>query len=83
MHDDVPGKVSAAHDYRYMTDLITEKAESVIAKHDREKPLYLQLAHIAVHSSDAEAVMEVRDENETNDTFGYIQDFNRRKFAGL
>ena len=83
LHDDVPRKVSAAHDYRYMTDLITEKAESVIAKHDREKPLYLQLAHIAVHSSDAEAVMEVRDAKETNDTFGYIQDFNRRKFAGV
>ena len=65
-----------------MTDLITERAEDIISNHDRSKPLYLQLSHLAAHASDAKTVMEVRDERETNATLGYIEDFNRRKFAG-
>lgn len=71
------------YNYQYITDLITEKAESIIMNHDQKKPLYLQLAHAAAHSSDTEAVMEVRNIKEVNSTLSYIEDFNRRKFAGV
>ncbi|XP_076234561.1 arylsulfatase B [Calliopsis andreniformis] len=83
LHDDVAGKLSVGYSHKYLTDLITDKAENIIANHNRMKPLYLQLAHVAVHSSDSEDVMEVRDMKEVNSTLGYIQDFNRRKFAGV
>ncbi|XP_043521229.1 arylsulfatase B-like, partial [Frieseomelitta varia] len=83
LHYDVPGNISVMYNYEYMTDLITERAQDIISNHDRSKPLYLQLSHLAAHASDAKAVMEVRDEKETNATLGYIDDFNRRKFAGV
>lgn len=41
------------------------------------------MAHVAVHSSNSEEVMEVRNMTEVNSTLGYIKDFNRRKFAGV
>lgn len=72
---------SVEYRYEYMTDLVTREAESIISSHDPERPLYLQLAHLAPHSSDAEEVMEVRDWRETNATLGHIRDVNRRKYA--
>ncbi|CAD1471204.1 unnamed protein product, partial [Heterotrigona itama] len=83
LHYDVPGSISVMYNNEYMTDLMTERAVDIISDHDRSKPLYLQLSHLAAHASDAKAVMEVRDEGETNATLGYIDDFNRRKFAGV
>lgn len=83
LHYDVAGNLSVKYSHEYMTDLITERAEDIIFNHNQSKPLYLQLSHIAAHSSDAEEKMEVRDEEETNATLGYIEDFNRRKLAGV
>ncbi|KAH0949269.1 hypothetical protein HN011_000644 [Eciton burchellii] len=74
---------SVERSYEYMTDLVTREAESIISSRDPEKPLYLQLAHLAPHSSDAEEVMEVRDWQETNATLGHIRDVNRRKYASV
>ncbi|XP_076623890.1 arylsulfatase B [Colletes latitarsis] len=83
LHYDIPGKLSVDYNNQYITDLITERAESIITNHDREKPLYLQLAHVAVHSSDSKDVMEVRDTGEVNSTLRHIEDFDRRKFGGV
>ncbi|XP_012523879.1 arylsulfatase B [Monomorium pharaonis] len=69
--------------YDYMTDIITDEAESIISSHNTEKPMYLQLSHLAPHCSDAAEVMEVRDWVETNATFGYIKDLKRRKYASV
>lgn len=66
-----------------MTDFITDEAENIISLHNPTKPLYLQLAHLAAHSSDAEEVMEVRNWEKTNATLGYIKDINRRKYASM
>lgn len=82
LHEDVAGNLSVKYSQEYMTDVITERAEDIISSHDRSRPLYLQLAHLAVHASDSKEVMEVRDMEEVNATLGYIEDFNRRKFAG-
>ncbi|KOC62042.1 Arylsulfatase B [Habropoda laboriosa] len=83
LHYDVPKNLSAKYSHEYMTDLISERAEDIIWNHDRRKPLYLQLSHLAPHASDSKDVMEVRDMKELNATLGYIEDFNRRKFAGV
>lgn len=82
MHYDNSKNLSIDYNFEYTTDLITERAENIIKNHDRRKPLYLQLCHLAAHSSDAKEVMEVRDEQETNVTLKYIEDYNRRKYAG-
>ncbi|XP_015431893.1 PREDICTED: arylsulfatase B-like [Dufourea novaeangliae] len=83
LHYDIPGKLSVDYNYEYLTDVITERAENIIVNHNTKKPLYLQLSHVAVHSSDSKDVMEVRDKEEVNSTLGYIEDFSRRKFAGV
>ncbi|XP_032679732.1 arylsulfatase J-like isoform X2 [Odontomachus brunneus] len=69
--------------YDYMTDIITAEAESIILSHNTLKPMYLQLSHLAPHSSTAKDLLEVRSWKETNDTFGYIKDINRRKYASV
>jgi hypothetical protein len=64
----------------YTTDLFTHEAVSIIQKHDKTRPLFLYLAHLATHSANpyrplqapAEAVRE----------FSYIVDEQRRIFAG-
>lgn len=83
LHYDNSKNLSIDYNFEYTTDLITERAENIIKNHDRRKPLYLQLCHLAAHSSDAKEVMEVRDEQETNATLKYIEDYNRRKYAGV
>ncbi|CAK9822218.1 Arylsulfatase B [Anthophora retusa] len=83
LHYDASKNLSAIYNHKYMTDLISERAEDIISNHDFEKSLYLQLSHLAAHASDSKDVMEVRDMKEMNATLGYIKDFNRRKLAGV
>jgi hypothetical protein len=64
----------------YTTDLFAQEAVRIILQHDKNRPLFLYLAHLATHSANpyrplqapAEAVKE----------FGYIADKKRRIFAG-
>ena len=65
-----------------MTDFITENAEEIIKSHDRTKPLYLHLAHLAAHASEGAQPMEVRNIEKVNCELGYIPDENRRRYAG-
>lgn len=83
LHRIVGDNYTVEYRYDYMTDLITNEAESIISSHNTDKPMYLQLAHLAPHSSNNEdgVLMEVRDWKETNTTLGYIKDLNRRKYA--
>ncbi|KYM99142.1 Arylsulfatase B, partial [Cyphomyrmex costatus] len=83
LHRIVGDNNTVEYRYDYMTNIITEEAESIISSHNTKKPMYLQLAHLASHASDAEEIMEVYDWEETNATLGYIQDLNRRKFASV
>lgn len=81
LHRIVGDNHTVEYRYDYMTDIITDEAASIISSHNTDKPMYLQLAHLAPHSSDSEDVMEVRDWEETNATLGYIRDLNRKKYA--
>ena len=64
----------------YATDLFTEEAEHVIRNHNTEKPLFLLLSHLAVHTGNEDNPLEAP-EDEVN-KFMYIKDPKRRKYAG-
>lgn len=84
LHRDTLEKLSPEFATGYLTDLITEEAEKIISNHNRTKPLYLQVAHLASHGTGIiDAELQVRDENLLNQTFGYIKDMKRRLYAGV
>ncbi|KAI4488482.1 hypothetical protein M0802_011588 [Mischocyttarus mexicanus] len=84
LHRDKPNKLSPEFATGYFTDLLTEEAEQIIFNHDPVTPLYLQIAHLAMHSSGLKngEELQVKDMKKVNETFGYIKDINRRKLAG-
>lgn len=65
---------------KYTTDIITEEALSVIENHDKSKPFYLQIAHLASHAANGHDPLQAP--QEIIDKFSYIQDPLRRKYAG-
>ncbi|XP_043275096.1 arylsulfatase B-like [Venturia canescens] len=67
----------------YATDLFTNEAENVIAKHDSNVPLFLFFSHLAPHSSGFAGDLEVRDVKETDESFHYISNPRRRLYAGM
>ncbi|KAK8402796.1 hypothetical protein O3P69_000844 [Scylla paramamosain] len=66
---------------KYATDLFTEEAVNVIKQHNKSQPLFLYLAHLAVHSGNPYAPLQAPADVVAN--FTYIKDENRRKFAGM
>ena len=68
---------------KYATDIFTDEAiqaiEDVGDKH--QKPLFLYLAHLAVHSANTYSPLQAP--SEVIAKFKYIQDPNRRRFAGM
>ena len=82
MHRDVSHSLSVDYTRGYFTDVLSEQAEDIIGKHDPATPLFLEIAHLAPHCSDAADPLEVRDLNEVNSTFGYVENLKRRKFIG-
>lgn len=84
MHKDTPLKLEPykIKNRQYFTDFITEQAENIIKSHDKQKPLYLHISHLAAHSSENVDSIEVRNITEVNANLGYIPDVKRRKYAG-
>ncbi|KAK7076345.1 hypothetical protein SK128_003349 [Halocaridina rubra] len=80
---DMRRNMSVARDVygKYTTDLFTEEAVDVIMKHNTSQPLFLYLAHLAVHSGNPYAPLQAP--KEIVEKFLYIEDENRRKFAGM
>lgn len=63
----------------YATDLFTDKAIEEIEGHDKEKPLFMYVAHLAPHAgNENEPLQAPPDEIEK---FAYIKDEKRRKYA--
>lgn len=60
----------------YATDLFTEEALRIIDHHDPQRPLFLQISHLAVH-----APLEVPLDHFNNKEFAHIRESNRRKYA--
>lgn len=69
---------------RYATEVFTEEALKVIksCKH-QENPMFLMISHLAVHSANiGPHFMEVPNKTYNDYHFNYIEDENRRLYAG-
>ena len=65
----------------YATDIFTREAENIIKKHNDKKPLFLYLAHLAVHSANTYSPLQAP--QDAVDKHKYIKDDNRRTFGGM
>ena len=64
----------------YSTDIFTRESVNIIEKHNTKKPLFLYLAHLAVHSANTYSPLQAP--QDAIDKHKYIKDENRRKFSG-
>ena len=67
---------------QYATDVLTDEAVRVIQGHHgvKEQPLFLYLAHLAVHSGNKYSPLQAPPE--IVEKFSHIEDEQRRIFAG-
>ena len=65
----------------YATDVFTTEAVNIIHDHNAEEPLFLYLAHLAVHSANSYSPLQAP--QDAIDRHSYIKDENRRKFSGM
>ncbi|GJQ65594.1 hypothetical protein Trydic_g7692 [Trypoxylus dichotomus] len=65
----------------YSTDVFTKEAVRLINTHNKSKPLFLYLAHAAVHSGNPYNPLAAPDDLVAK--FTSIDEYNRRKFAGM
>ncbi|KAK4887227.1 hypothetical protein RN001_003498 [Aquatica leii] len=66
---------------KYATDVFTNHAINTIHSHDHNKPLFMVMSHLAVHSANPGKLLEAP--QETIDKFKYITDSNRRTYAAM
>ncbi|CAB0044605.1 unnamed protein product [Trichogramma brassicae] len=81
--DEAPDRIRPYKDDRYVTDFIATRAEEIIRAHPAERPLYLQLSHLAAHASEGAEPIEVQNLTEVDSEFGYVPEPNRRRYAGV
>lgn len=65
---------------QYSTDVFTKESVKLISEHNTSKPLFLYLAHVAVHSANPYNPLPAPDS--VVDKFRYIENYNRSRFAG-
>ncbi|GAB1863453.1 Arylsulfatase B [Camponotus japonicus] len=65
----------------YSTDVFTKEAVRLINNHNSSRPMFLYLAHAAVHSGNPYNPLPAPDEEVAK--FNNIFDYNRRRFAGI
>ena len=65
---------------QYTTDIVTNEACRVIKSHNTSTPLFLYVAHAAVHSGNPYNPLAAPDNIVAK--MNHISDFNRRKYAG-
>lgn len=66
---------------QYSTDVFTEEAERLITKHNTTQPLFLYLAHLAVHSSNFYNPLPAPDEEVAK--FRHIPNYARSRYAAM
>lgn len=69
---------------KYTTDLFTDEAVRLIEQHDKDEPMFLYLAHDAVHASSFDEPVEYALEAPEEEVakFSYIKNPHRRTYAG-
>ncbi|XP_073843224.1 arylsulfatase B-like [Musca autumnalis] len=65
----------------YATDLFTHEAVRIIEDHDIDRPLFLLMSHLAVHTGNEDNPMEVMEED--LEKYQYISDPKRRAYAAM
>jgi len=65
---------------QYSTELFTNEAEKIINNHDTSKPLYLYMAHQAVHSGNKVAPLQAP--KKYVERMAHIKNATRRLYAG-
>lgn len=65
---------------KYTTHILTNEACDTIARHDVSRPLFLYMAHLAVHSANPYSPLQAPEE--TVNLFSNIEDLQRRRYAG-
>lgn len=66
---------------QYSTEIFTEKAGEIIKNHNPDEPLFMYVAHQAVHSANEDDLLEAP--QKYIDRFPNISFMKRRKFAGM
>ncbi|XP_044255571.1 arylsulfatase J isoform X1 [Tribolium madens] len=66
---------------QYSTDVFTQEAVKIIENHNTTNPLFLYLAHVAVHSANPYNPLPAPDE--TVEKFSNIPDYKRQRFAAM
>ncbi|CAL7936934.1 unnamed protein product [Xylocopa violacea] len=66
---------------QYSTDIFTKEAVQLIDNHNSSRPMFLYLAHGAVHSGNPYNPLPAPDQDVAK--FTNIFDYNRRRFAGM
>jgi len=64
----------------YATEAFTSEAKRIIEKHDKSKPLFMVLSHLAVHTGNEDNPMQAPEEEVAK--FAHIKDPKRRTYAG-
>jgi Sulfatase len=67
---------------KYAIDLFTEKTLEIIRNRDVDKPFFAMVSHLAPHTGRKGIELEVPNVEHTNRTYGYIDDQQRRLYAG-
>ncbi|KAG4069818.1 hypothetical protein HA402_006833 [Bradysia odoriphaga] len=65
----------------YTTDIIARESVKIIQNHNASKPLFLYMAHAAVHSGNPYNPLPAPDESVAK--MSHIDNYNRRKFAAM
>ncbi|XP_076235831.1 arylsulfatase B [Calliopsis andreniformis] len=66
---------------QYSTDIFTNEAVKLIENHNATRPMFLYLAHAAVHSGNPYNPLPAPDQDVAK--FNLINNYNRRRFAGM
>lgn len=80
---DMRRNMSVAFDLhgQYVTDTLNKESVRIVKNHDTTNPLFLYVAHAAVHSGNPYEPLRAPDE--TIVKLDQIQDYGRRKFAAM
>jgi arylsulfatase A-like enzyme len=80
---DMRRNLSVAHDLhgQYTTDVITQESVRLIRQHNTSTPLFLYVAHAAMHSANPYNPLPAADADVNR--FAQIENYNRRKYAAM
>lgn len=65
---------------QYTTDVYTEESVKIIKEHNKTRPLFLYLAHLAPHTGNFYNFLAAGDQMVQK--YEYIGNYSRRRYAG-